>query len=210
MEQMALNIVRRIPYAPEGFMLHSGISSDFERCHKLVSIGKSAFVFFQGARGSGKTHLAMHLEWSLQAHAVPVVSFSAEEFEGILNEATLALPVGGVLLVDDAQETLSKFAPGQSGRFVKFCETLKSNQNSLVLFSHMPLQEFKFDEHIASRLKSGSGFHLGAPEQKELPELVRLMSLQRGLKLAPKKIEYIASRVARDPAGVAQFLDERM
>ena len=210
MEQISLNIVKRLPYSPEGFILHSGVREDFERCRKLISANKSAFVFYFGLPEYGKSHLAIKLEALLSEDGIPVLAASGEEFENLLNADRISLSDGAVIVVDDAHLVLSKFNAGDSGKFVKFAEALRSRNISLVLMSAVAFSEFRFDEHIASRLKAGSGFHIEAPSQEELPLLIKQMSLQRGQKLTPRKIEYIATRVSRDPASVARFLAERL
>lgn len=208
MEQVALNVTPRLSYAAENFVLHAGISPDFERCVALLQRPAFSICFYTGAAGSGKTHLALKLAEVLLSAAYDTRSIEAQEFLALLEagQKSWAVSEKTVFIIDQAEQCLDALSGQDSGKFVDFIEHLRQRQAGVVFLSAKNLCEFGFDQHIRSRLLPGDGFSIHSPAEQDLPGLLAAMLAQRGIALSERKLVFLAKRLPRDTAAIAEYL----
>ncbi len=207
MDQLPLDIIPRLAYAPEGFVMHEGAAGVYQRCLSHLTSSGFSICCIWGPEQSGKTHFSVKLAADLAARACKPLLVDAPEFSGLAAERQLQ---GGfdskdVVILDGADRY---FTAGRgSGEFVSVVEALRVARGKIALFSAVPFQELPVDDHVFSRLKPGEGFVIENPAEKDVPGLIEVMARQRGLHLSPRRIDFLSRRLARDIAAIAGCLD---
>ena len=195
----------RLPYSAEAFVLHSGVKRDFIKCLGVMKQPGFRVAFFMAGKGWGKTHLAIRL-----AHEFAVSGMEPHCIVG--SDSALLASSGGtsgksaVLIVDDAQLYLESLKDRGSGEFVALVEELRRKEAALILLSSLEPGHFHLDEHVLSRLKPGLGFHIEAPLEEDMPELVMAMLNQRGIAVPPRKLEFVIRRMPRELPAITDYL----
>ena len=205
LKQIPLEIVSRLAYDPERFLLHAGLREELERALFVTEVGNLRLCLIHGGPRSGKTHLSLRLarEYSRQGQEVSLLS--GEDFALCISRSQ-GIGERQVLIVDDADAFLSTLAQGDSGLFVRFVEHTRVQGGALVLLLSGDLSQFGFDEHVRSRLASAVICRIGNPGEDDMPELVRCMARQRGLFLTDRKICFLARRLRREIAAIDNCL----
>ena len=206
MDQLPLNIAPRLSYSADNFLVHDGVRPVVELCEGLLARNGFRILFVPGPARSGKTHLSIKLADLCACSGRYPRLLDGRELAARLHQDRCA-DASEVYLVDDAHEYLNSVPPGQSGLFVSFVERLRSAGSMLVLLSACEIDELPCDEHIRSRLLAGRSPALRAPAPEYLPQLVDLMARQRGLKLSPRKIEYLIRRLDRSIREIDEYLE---
>lgn len=206
MKQLNLPIIPRLEYSAENFITHSGVREGYQFCLNSLHSERSLHAFFFGERRSGKSHMAL----SLANGAQQTCLLEGAEFSALMHHYPAAhiAKRGRVLIVDDVQLYLDALRPGQSGPLVALFEECRLAQTSLIFFSNKSLNEFAFDEHVATRLAASLLFSLLPPQAEELELLVQAMAKQRGLFLSRRHVLSLARKLPRDLAVLEEFLQQ--
>lgn len=211
MEQLPLKIIQRLSYAPDRYVLHTGVKSLFEECAVLAdSATPYRLVFIQGARRSGKTHLAVKLfdSFMLQGRLPHLVDGS--EFADWIktrNSSNLNWDKDEILIVDDVDHYLRFVTSGESGTFVGLVERIRQSCGKIIFLSSDGIESLPCDDHVKSRLRAGSGLHIGVPEDIELPEILREIARQRGVKLPERSVLFLVRRLGREVGALERYLE---
>jgi len=206
--QLPLQMVTRVRYAPENFLIHSGMVGVVEGCRSLFARDAFSLAFISGSPRAGKTHLSIFLIDALEKLArFPRLLEGGELGRFLTTSEGESFTSEDVFVVDDAHAYLSSLRPGDSGPFVSFVERLRVARAGLVLLSAEPLDRFSFDEHVRSRLVPGSGLIVEAPAESDMPALIDMMARQRGIKLKERKIGFIVRRLGRDIGALERYFD---
>ena len=205
MEQVSLNIRSRLAYAAESFVLHAGIRADYEKCLALLLQPVFRLCFFSTEPGGGKTHLSVKLLDSLADRGLQPVLLDARGFSALGADKPSA-DQRTVLIVDDAEQYFQLLSSADSGSFVAFIEHLRQQQAAVVFLSSRRIEDFRFDDHVRSRLLPGQGFKICAPSEEDLAPLLKAMLEQRGLSMPPRKFEFILRRMPRSIPGISGFI----
>jgi len=196
MEQIELEIVPRLAYRADTFLLHQGVAGISRDIIKILSGFEFKPQFILGAPRSGKTHLSLYLQMELEARERPTQLIEAGTIP-TFDLARANMQSGSVLIVDDLQQYLKNLGPGQSGPFVNFYEACKRNLVGLVFLSSEAPGSFPVDEHIRSRLLAATFFEIGRPSDEDMTKIIECLCLQRGLAYKPRKLEGISKRTGR-------------
>jgi chromosomal replication initiator protein len=161
-------------------------------------------LFIHGASGLGKTHLLAAIGHEVATSgAVPVVYRTAERFvDDIARAAATAgpgsarrpLPVGGLLLLDDAQ-LLGGRREAQEALIMVWDEHV-GDGGQVVLASNRPPREISgLDERLVSRLAAGLIVELAPPDHDTRVEIARRIASERGVTLS-SAVHQVLARVA--------------
>ena len=204
MEQVPLDMLPRLAYSADKFVMHAGVRQDWEKC--LALLGQSGFrlCFFTSQPGGGKTHFALRLAQDLEKRKLKALMLTAPEFSRFCRDRP-AVDHETVLIVDDAEQYFSALTVEEEGNFVAAVEQLRQEQAGMVFLSSLQLEQFTFDEHVRSRLLPGQGFCLGPPQEQDMQPLVTAMLEQRGLNIPARKIDFMLRRLPRSIAGISAF-----
>lgn len=209
MRQLSLNINLCLGYAPEGFWLHAGVEKAYQACHAMLRMSGFRLCFITGPRRSGKTHFSIKLVDDLLKQGLrPRLTEGDRLGESAFPRKEHDFSSQDIIVVDEAETYLTGLGYGNSGEFVTFIERLRVARGAVVFFSAHELEHFSLDDHIRSRLISGSGFRIGNPHPEDLPELIRLMARQRGFLLDPRKLEYLIKRIGRSIPAIEEYLEK--
>ncbi len=194
--QLPLSLSHSIRYSSAAFIEHAGVREPVATVEKLAAARGFSLIYMVGAKGSGKTHLAVYLVGKIQGERAARFVAGQEVLSWYSEDLPEAPFEGGeVLVIDDADLFLE--TSGSSGVFVDIVERLANADGTLVLLGS------KFPEKVAcgaqakSRLTSGLHVVLGNPRDSDLDKLLDLMTKQRGLQLKESKRSYILRRVTR-------------
>ncbi|MCB0318009.1 MAG: hypothetical protein KDD56_04575 [Bdellovibrionales bacterium] len=209
MNQIPLNIINRIPYKRENFILHSGITDIYEICLQLSEADKFQIAYIEGALRTGKTHFAVALTHDLSVKGLFPRLISGSELLKKLNtkEFDHKWDKNDVLIVDDSDHFFLAIDSGASGSFVDLIESMRTAKSKVILFSSVSKNEFPCDEHILSRINQGAGFLIKPPDSEEINPLIDVMARQRGISLSENKREYLVKRIPRSVEEIEKKLD---
>lgn len=199
-------IIPRLEYSSENFIMHSGVLEGFQFCLNALQSGKLFNAFFVGDKRSGKSHLAL----SLASRAANAVLLEGAEFSALMHHYPAAQIArrGHALFIDDAQHYLSGLKPGSSGPLVNLFEECKRTNTCLIFISALAPTDFKFDEHVATRLAAAMRFSILPPQFEEAELLLQVMAKQRGLFLSERNARIMARKLPRDLASIEEFLQQ--
>lgn len=199
MTQLDLKLAQKLVYTPEGFLDHEGSLPTRGAILSGIKESKWMIAFVYGEERSGKTHFAVRLSSDLEALGYEPLLISGQDISSPIFASKRS-----VVLVDDFE----KFDPKKnSGSFVNFCEEMKNRSARIIFFSAAPPSSLPFDDHILSRLSSALRFEIGPPGERDTQELLKRLSLQRGVKLSGRKLGYATRRVRRDIASLERFVE---
>lgn len=208
-------MTRRLSYSPDNFVLHAGVREIFDAvnnlCQRPADVPYTPLILVYGSPRSGKTHLSIALSAALVSKCLypQVVDGSdAADFQSICGQ----IEEGGkrVVLIDDCDSLLESLEPGKSGSFVGFWEKLRASDSTAILFLQLKGEaapSLKCDEHVLSRLSAAASLTLGPPAAEDIPALITALALQRGVKLSPRKVQFIARRAAVSIERLEHYLD---
>ena len=225
MKQLGLNIVPRLSYAPENYILHQGVADPFYEC--ISGISKEAFSlsYFVGKARAGKTHLSVKLFDLVAARGFFPRLMDGDQFYRFLIElpyfdsesiSSTSTPSPGpnsfcscedVFIVDDGDRFFTEIKPGSSGIFVNAVELMRRAKASIIFLSRFSVDQLPCDEHIVSRLNPGAGFLIKEPSDNELPQLLRTMAAQRGIRLSERNVNFLMKKLERDLPALERYLE---
>ncbi|MCB0338895.1 MAG: hypothetical protein KDD53_04785 [Bdellovibrionales bacterium] len=210
MKQVALEIVPKLSYRPDLFLIHEGVASFYSELIDRLPKDRFEIAFVQGVSRSGKTHLSLRLYDDLLSENVYPILLEGHELEDWISNESETLKLcqqDWVVIVDNADSYFKGIAPGESGPFVRMVESLRLVGASLVLLSSASLDTLPCDEHVFSRLRPGLGYTIGAPAEHELSKLLHLLAKQRGLKLKERSTRFLMRRLRRDVPALESYVD---
>jgi len=210
MNQLNLNILSRLAYAPDSFLFHAGVADLYESVFALLTEDDFGLCFVQGAPRKGKTHLSICLSDTLAKHNLFPRIVEGEKFaDWMTKHSDNNIPASDqVIIVDDADKYFASAIPGNSGPFVSFIEGLRAAKCKVVFLCKAFLDDLPCDDHIMSRLRAGSNFSLNDPVESEIQELILVMARQRGIHLTARKVQYLNKRIGRDIPAIEEYLDK--
>jgi chromosomal replication initiation ATPase DnaA len=211
MSQLPLNILPRLAYTPENFLLHGGIQKLYMETVSTACNGDAFSVaYIVGSPRSGKTHLGIMLAAALSSRRIYPRLVEGEALAKFIEDQELQCPPNGrchAAIIDNAERYFQTIEPGQSGPFVNFVERLRKESGALIFLSSQELAALPCDEHVTSRLIPGSGLHIAPPDTEDLKELIAKMARQRGLSLSERKVQFLVVRLGRSVSSIEDYLD---
>lgn len=209
MQQLPLNITPRIPYVPNGFIIHEGVKTVCDYCLNKTAIDAFRICVIYGEHLSGKTHLSIKLYDEFTKKGATPRLMDGISLDNFITEQGLGAEYssGTVIIIDNADSYLMNLAPDRSGEFVNMVEALRRSKAALILLTGKQVSEFPIDDHVRSRLKPGEGFFISNPNEEEMYKLIDTISKQRGIKLTPKKINFIINRIGRSIPSIVSVLN---
>ena len=205
--QLSLNITPRHAYAPENFVVHAGVKEILAQHLMLAAKGDFRIGFIPGSARSGKTHLSIRLADDLAQRGFFPRLIEGRDFLEYLKAERFDFTPEDVIVVDDAQNYFSCVLPGQSGAFVACIERLRVARAGVIFLSDRDTTSFDFDEHVRSRLVPGLGLQLGGPAESDMPEIVRAVAKQHGMRLSDRKLGFILRRVGKNIGAVEDYFE---
>jgi chromosomal replication initiation ATPase DnaA len=207
-QQLALNVRPRLAYSSENFVVHSGVRTIIQCTLEHLGQDRGHCLFVYGEERSGKTHLALRLaEEVARCGSFPRL-FEPDEFVTALESLSVtAVHSDDVFIVDDAHVYLQQIQPGDSGPFVRFIEALRAQHASVVLCSAKQIEDIPCDDHVKSRLRSGTGLAIGSPLPEEMAALLKGLARQRGIALRKQHIDYLEKRVQRSLPWLVDYFE---
>ena len=209
MYQLPLNITPRIPYTPDGFIIHEGVKTICDYCLNKTAIDSFRICVIYGEHLSGKTHLSIKLNDEFAKKGATPRLMDGISLDDFIMEQGLGAEYsnGTVIIIDNADSYLANLAPDRSGEFVNMVEALRRSKAALILLTGKQVSEFPIDAHVRSRLRPGEGFFISNPNEQEMYCLIDTISKQRGIKLTPKKINFIIKRIGRSIPSIVSALN---
>lgn len=206
--QIPLDITPRLPYVPAHYIVHSGVEDVFKQCIQAIEGELFTLIWIEGAKRSGKTHLAVRLcDEVVKRNRFPRLLELASLEDDAAQVLSETATNGEVVIVDDIDRYLNKNQEMGSGQFVNFVEGLRRYQVPLIFLSSQSRSALRCDEHVMSRIRSGIPLNIGTPADSDLVELLKTMSRQRGFSLSDSRIAFISKRVRRDIASIEEYFD---
>lgn len=205
----SLNFLHPLTYATDNFLIHAGIKEPLAQLEHYFTRPFSINSIF-GSKRSGKSHFAVFLTGLVGSRGWQARLISGRDFKECILELTSSSHSLSdlVIVVDDADLYLSKLSRGSSGELVSLFERLRIENGRLVLIRETDWQPpHEFDDHVASRLLLGTHATLQDPGQEDIAPLVDLLAWQRGLKVSPKKLRFIASRMPPSVGGIEEYVN---
>jgi len=210
MEQVALNIIPRLPYSSQNFVLHEGVEPIVNALAKNFKTEGFSISLVIGLPRSGKTHLVVYLTEKLskqglfpniiEGNDLPEFSYKLDSLESHKN-------ISEPIFIDNIHEYLLSVTPGESGQFVSFVEWCRRNQVKLLLTSSVDLSQLPCDDHVMSRLRAAVDYTIGVPSDQDLPLIIEAFSRQRGVKLSKRYIDFLIRRLGRDLLSLEKYID---
>lgn len=203
--QLPLNLRLRDGSSFENFLPASNREA-VERLRLTVQARVSAFLFFWGESGSGKTHLLQAACRSMQAQAsdaayVPLANID-ELSTALLEDRERA----AVVCLDDVDRVAGDVA-WETALFA-LCERVRAAGGRLVASGRAPpLQLGLRLPELATRLAWGPVYQLRSLSDAEKIEAVRLRARNRGLEMSSEVAHYILKRFPRDMASLFDLLE---
>lgn len=204
-DQLSLNIRETLAYSARHFCKHQGVLNSFNGIVQTFTEKRFAIIFVQGARRSGKTHMAVALSDVAAGLGVYPRLFDGQQL--VEKSRSLSDASEQVVLIDDIDSYLSTVTPGQSGSFVTFVEHHRMLGSTIVLFSEKGIQDLPCDGHVKSRLLAAVVDVIGAPAEDDLVAVLQAMAMQRGIRLSDRKVQYLTKRVPREIPALEEYLD---
>lgn len=205
--QLPLSLSQSIRYSSAAFVEHAGVREAVATVEKLASARGFSLIYLIGAKGAGKTHLAVYLVGKLQHERAARLVAGQDVAAWFTDELPEAPFEGGeVLVIDDADIFLEM--NGSSGLFVDIVERLANADGTLVLLGSKLPEKIGCGAQAKSRLASGLHIVLGNPQDADLDTLLDLMTKQRGLQLKESKRSYILRRVTRTLPALVECVEK--
>jgi chromosomal replication initiation ATPase DnaA len=203
-----LNVRPRLAYSSENFVVHLGVKTAIDCTLAHLGQDRGHCLFVQGLPRSGKTHLTLRLAEEIARKGAFPRLFEPEEFSELLIAGTQQdLHSDDVFIVDDVHIYFANVGPGESGPFVNLIERLRARGASIVLLSELEIAALPCDAHVMSRLRSGTGLVIGAPEEGDLPALIASLARQRGIALRRSHVEFLVKRVAKSVPWLVDYFE---
>jgi len=206
-QQLCLNIIPRLSYAPENFLLHSGVAEIVEQVMQLLESSQFRFIQIEGSARSGKTHLGLYLANRLSSKGIFPQILESNEIVTWYPEARTEIDRESVVIVDDAHSYMSTLITEGSGSFVQLYEHCRKVNARLLFLCPQQNHCDSFDDHVRSRLATLHTFAIAPPEPSDLEGLIHLMARQRGIELSARKQSFLVRRVGRDIESLEKYLN---
>lgn len=209
MQQLNLNIVPRLAYDPDNFLIHRGVKESLHTLNNMIKQDSFGLAYLHGAKRSGKTHFCIYLANCFLDNGLNVQLIEGADFAGtaFTDSDLLNSDANSLWIVDNIDNYLIDLDAGESGTFVSFIENLRIQGAKVILTSALAINDFNCDEHVLSRIRSALQPEMGKPYEEELGELILIMARQRGIHLSARKVEFLKRRVARDIPAIEDYLD---
>jgi chromosomal replication initiation ATPase DnaA len=207
-EQLSLQIIPRLSYSAENFVLHAGLQKIVASVAYSLTSNDYSLCWINGGHRSGKTHFSIYLSEQLIKLGLPGRLLIGQDLYAWLDSRFERPEVaqGEVLIVDDAQDFFLSDYALQSDAFVGLVEEMRNVNGKLIFLSSSHFSEFKCDAHTMSRLKAGHVFNIENPEESNIQAILFSMARQRGLALNDKRLNFVSKRMRRDIASIESYL----
>lgn len=199
--QLPLPLRTRLSYDPARFLLHEGTAELISLRDRIVAaqvegLPHGGVVVVDAVARSGKTHGAVWLTSELVRSG-----WSVRWDEGDPEDLFRSF-VGGdevrVAVIDDADRVLT---PALAGHLVAAWEKTRREPVWLLLLTS---NRFTLGEnpHIASRIRAATLVELAPPQSDYLPDIVREIARQRGIRLRAGDVSWLLRRSERSIAAL--------
>ena len=212
--QLELGIVPRLAYRADNFVLGQEMQNKVNGIISAITNKIAAVFYIVGKMRSGKTHLSVYLAEILALERHNPFLLEGEHFQEFIFARITKENISDkdVFIIDNAENYFCRFRKSDdrnfnSSNFVAFYEIIRNKGASIILLSERLPDNLPCDEHILSRLKSGISFTINDPDENVFDDIIRALTLQRGLKLSPQKIEYLKKRLPREIAKIERYLN---
>ena len=209
MNQLSLNMIPRLPYAPENFFIHQGAKAAYQALLDTIESKSYSVAYIKSQPRYGKTHFTVKaVQEVLERKKYPRLIEGKNFSEFLLTDfPAYQLNNDQVFIIDDAEIYFKGVHPGDSGEFVNFIERLRLQSNHVVFLSAEKPDDLPCDDHVKSRLKAGLISEIDLPDEQDMKTIVNLMSRQRGISLNDKRLDYISRRLRREIPYIENYFD---
>lgn len=176
---------------------------------RAVALGQSdAWLFLQGARDSGKTHLLIGacraaLESGRGARYLPLDSLGESRAEAIANFGAQA---GELLAIDDVQ-AIARETEAERALFDLYNRARESRATLLFAASASPNQLGVQLPDLGSRLSAGTQMILQPLDETGRRAVLRSRAQQRGLEIDEAVLDWLFARQPRDLAALMKLFE---
>jgi chromosomal replication initiation ATPase DnaA len=199
MKQVPLAVHARLPYSKNGYLIHAGVKQLVDQVIHSFSTPKFQIAYAYGGKRSGKTHTAVYL-----------AEYFLEQDKSVLLTEACSVPANTayeIYIFDQSEKFFENISKTGSGPFVSLIEKLRLECKKIIFFSSVKIEEMKCDEHVMSRLLAGYSYEIGAIDADQNEQLIKRLSIQRGVNLTPRKIQFISKRLGRDIMNIEKYLE---
>ena len=169
----------------------------------------SAWLYLQGVRGSGKTHLLIGacraaIEAGRDARYLPLASLVHPRAEGI---ASFGAQPGELLAVDDVQAVAGD--AGAERALFDLYNRAREARATLLLAAEAPPARLGLElPDLVSRLSACTQYALQPLDETGRREVLRLRAQQRGLEIDDAVLDWLFARQPRDLAALMALFEE--
>lgn len=165
----------------------------------VAQADSDAWLFVQGARGSGKTHLLigacrLALEVSRNARYLPLASLDESRAEAIAHSVAQS---GELLAIDDVQ-AIAGDAQAERALFDLYNRARESRASLLFAATAAPAQLGLQLPDLISRLSACTQVVLQPLNENERREVLRQFAARRGLQVDDEIFDWLFARHSRD------------
>jgi chromosomal replication initiation ATPase DnaA len=210
MQQLTLSMLPQVVYRPDQFVRHAGVAQSLDEALATLATNKYGAVLVSGVARSGKTHFVIALAAEIGSRGLFPRFIEGGGLAQFLSGTggTCSFRGDEVLIIDDIHLYLDGILPGESGPFVSFVERVRAAGAHLVVTSRVLPTEFRCDGHVMSRISEATHLRIQEPDEGSIPPLLSSMARQRGIKLSPKKIEFLERRIRRSISSIEEYLEK--
>src|SRR5690348_7943821 len=176
---------------------------------RALALGESgAWLYLQGARGSGKTHLLigacrLALENTRNARYLPLVSLGGSPAEAI---SSFGAEQGELLAIDDLQ-AIAGDREAERALFDLYNRARESKATLLFAGGAAPNQLGVQLPDLVSRLSACTQFVLQTLDEAGRREVLRSRAQQRGLEIDDAVLDWLFARQPRDLAALMELFE---
>lgn len=179
-----------------------------ESVRAVVRGESNAWIYLQGVRGSGKTHLLIGacraaLESGRSARYLPLASLNDSRAEAI---ASFGAQGGELLAIDDVQ-VVAADKDAERALFDLYNRARESGATLLIAASAAPAQLGAQLPDLVSRLSACTQYALQPLDEAGRREVLRARAQQRGLEIDDAVLDWLFARRPRDLAALMELFE---
>jgi len=177
---------------------------------RAVALGHGdAWLYLQGARGSGKTHLLIGacraaLENGRNARCLPLASLTESRAEAI---ASFGAQAGELLAIDDVHAIAGEH-DAERALFDLYNRARESHATVLFAASAAPAQLGVQLPDLISRLSACTQFALQPLDEAGRRAVLRARAQQRGLEIDDNVLDWLFARQPRDLTALMELFEK--
>lgn len=191
-EQLTIPLPPLAPYSLSFFVPHSGVAEAVGLLREAVEAVLRdprefrSFYLFGGA-GAGKSHLAEGIR--LFAKERGLIESKVSVFEADERDAA-----GSAVFLSRPEIFISSY------------ERARREGGLVILAARKAPAELTSDPHLLSRFRAGPAIMLDRPREEELRAVLEALFERRNLRISPKMLDFLVSRLPADPLSFAQIV----